>query len=856
MPSPTCVEVRLGKQDAEENDQTMTAPPRRPCSLEPDYLDGDKNVLPSFASIRAKNLLTLYGQGGDKSPKGSVDHPILELVNLINSHPSFVTLSSCSGRIALFDPPRGSSTTGASAAEDSSNRQNNDFSLEGDSSSNNNNNNTKGGQWLIACHEKLDFESLWNVLSKINGDTDDDDDDDSFLTLQDSLSFRFEPMLLHVAAATLERGQQLLQIALQHGYRESGLIVTSSRITVAIRSYSLSLVVPVILSKNRLFPISYWQALVQESNRRLDLNLQRLDQLYGAVVKGIFQHSMLPSLTATPLPMLSVWGHTAVSAPRADGELDIVVFGGYGSGPQTIDDCTTTCKRMETIYRLCRSKGRWSTQWDMVQTEPQHSTETFRELPVCPFEWTARESAASCRIPQWDIITDDSSRIIGGVIFGGRRGPACPLNDLILFEYVADKHNNSPQCRFYQATKMRGPHPSPRWGHTLTYIQGKYGESNSLAVLIGGRNEASVVCDSIYILSEQSAGVNHSACLQWEQLTLPDETMQRFHHTAVTIHDTVFVFGGLCETNNLLEEFRNDAPPTPSVVSFTFTPTPTTVNVRGTESVPRLFGLTSCLMSSLSTEYHILLSGGISGSPTESKRGAFLSAELCRKTDAWEISTQELEADITRLNDLGPLIHHQCISIPSTNKGIDCDPQIISVGGGVSGFAFRPTFSSSFVMSRRQGNRDVLRQKISEQNDDAQKASRRTDPTELPETTNVVYVRKQDAKFVKTQLEKAALLDRKYRMCPANPSAASDLSDPSSCIAIPIDGIDIRMLDENENKTHTGDLSDESKSSLIASCASLILGFGKQKAPRSTATFARHTGSKPKRQMASIAHFS
>lgn len=48
-----------------------------------------------------KNAL-LKLQKCDKSPKGSLDEPIIELVHLINDENNFVTTSSCSGRIALF----------------------------------------------------------------------------------------------------------------------------------------------------------------------------------------------------------------------------------------------------------------------------------------------------------------------------------------------------------------------------------------------------------------------------------------------------------------------------------------------------------------------------------------------------------------------------------------------------------------------------------------------------------------------------------------------------------------------------------------------------------------------------------
>lgn len=41
--------------------------------------------------------------GVDLSRKGSVDAPILDLVNFINAQPDFFTTSSCSGRIIVVD---------------------------------------------------------------------------------------------------------------------------------------------------------------------------------------------------------------------------------------------------------------------------------------------------------------------------------------------------------------------------------------------------------------------------------------------------------------------------------------------------------------------------------------------------------------------------------------------------------------------------------------------------------------------------------------------------------------------------------------------------------------------------------
>ena len=53
---------------------------------------------PSFAVCKRNALSKL-----DKSPKGSIDAPILPLVRALNGHADYVTTSSCSGRIALYE---------------------------------------------------------------------------------------------------------------------------------------------------------------------------------------------------------------------------------------------------------------------------------------------------------------------------------------------------------------------------------------------------------------------------------------------------------------------------------------------------------------------------------------------------------------------------------------------------------------------------------------------------------------------------------------------------------------------------------------------------------------------------------
>ena len=179
-------------------------------------------ILSSFKDLQLKTHRTLYGTTNstivpprDKSPKGSVDLPIRHLVDLINSHSRYCTLSSCSGRLSLFDPS-------GNSHDNDNDQKNGNFTEE----------SGKGrGNWVLVSHYALAPEALVEAMAA-NETTES--------SLSSPWTFRFEPMLLHIAAASLEDGRRLLTIALNLGFRESGLVVTDKRVTVAIRSNSLS----------------------------------------------------------------------------------------------------------------------------------------------------------------------------------------------------------------------------------------------------------------------------------------------------------------------------------------------------------------------------------------------------------------------------------------------------------------------------------------------------------------------------------------------------------------------------------------------------------------------------------------
>lgn len=68
----------------------------------------------------------------DKSPKGFIDEPILDLMHVINQHPEYYTTSSCSGRIAIYCEGLNENTGSGT---------------------------TKGGIWLYVSHDPITLPS-------------------------------------------------------------------------------------------------------------------------------------------------------------------------------------------------------------------------------------------------------------------------------------------------------------------------------------------------------------------------------------------------------------------------------------------------------------------------------------------------------------------------------------------------------------------------------------------------------------------------------------------------------------------------------------------------------------------------
>ena len=770
-------------------------------------IHNDEVDLPSFRHIKEKTNRDLYevdtsSSTYDKSPKGSVDIPIRHVVDLINEHSSYATLSSCSGRIALFDP-NFYNLEGLNENNDAKERkvEPSEDEVRDDDAENaimNESGNGKGrsGRWLLASHAKITVEQLEEAImnsSQVQSSS-----------FSQSLIFKHEPLLLHVAASNVQRGRELLQIALTNcGLRESGMIHTTKRITVAIRSHALALSVPLARPGHHLYPgRDYLKALVEEANRRFEINERKIDQLFKEIKSVLFHsedsenkglgskpHSNVSSeysgrndydnneskATFNPFPQIRLWGHCTesivvpnpVSSDHAP-DIDLITIGGYGPGPATnigdsisnqkgeitdIDESQrdllstkesqTKCTRSNKVYFLRRRKDKWDQHWREIQNEDQTS-----------FTFSPREGHASCVLQLSQYLTSNStfaqSHLHAIAIFGGRASPVKPSNELVLYCHstVSDKYN------YFYKPNINGQSPPARWGHTFTALGASSAKNGYLAIVIGGRNEK-IAFPTMHVLSVKhrpipsgeslSQALSTKRCLDSVEFTWHEVNIDTplFHHSAVLVPqstyskddaDTMFIFGGLSNPLNLLEAAQTECDDESSSLTgsrknslrkLRISFNRKNVDCQPTvcmESVVLEGGLNPSFASALrcisyfptdsEPVHYLAICGGVTSFSNKLNVGNVSPIQIMRilGSNFDEYKAHSITTDCKMSSDLQAsavdsslIIHHTCVVIPSklherpVEQGCTRDIlrryEMLVLGGGISTFAFGPTFS-------------------------------------------------------------------------------------------------------------------------------------------------------------------
>ncbi|KAI9483771.1 MAG: methyltransferase TYW3-domain-containing protein [Benjaminiella poitrasii] len=205
----------------------------------------------------------------DKSPKGFIDAPILDLMHIINQHPDYYTTSSCSGRVAIYQE-------GVQVHDDKEETT------------------TKGGIWLYVTHDPVSVPAInkeeW-IVQLLFGGHQPVVFDDHYSDILDRqlIYFKFEPLILHIEASSQQKAMHLVSLANQIGYQNSG-ITPSRRHMLAIRS-TLKIDTPIAYVKDGtihcLVKPSFLILLFEMSNQKFEQNIQRMKVFEDAMKKEL-----------------------------------------------------------------------------------------------------------------------------------------------------------------------------------------------------------------------------------------------------------------------------------------------------------------------------------------------------------------------------------------------------------------------------------------------------------------------------------------------------------------------------------------------------------------------------------------
>lgn len=207
-----------------------------------------------FETRKAATLASLGSTETDKSPKGTLDTPIVPLLDALNSHPCYFTTSSCSGRISILSQPSPTTATAKPKKKAS------------------------GGSWLFITHDPADPDSVLNLLFPSESTRRDH---------PSQLVFRFEPLIVAVECKDLASAQSLVSIAIASGFRESGITSVNKRVIIAIRC-SIRLELPLGDSQKIMVSPDYVRYLVEIANEKMEANRKRTEGFLRALLSNGF----------------------------------------------------------------------------------------------------------------------------------------------------------------------------------------------------------------------------------------------------------------------------------------------------------------------------------------------------------------------------------------------------------------------------------------------------------------------------------------------------------------------------------------------------------------------------------------
>ena len=782
------------------------------------------------------------GEGGkDRSKKGSLDAPIVELVGLINGHRDYVTTSSCSGRIALFQDVDGVVCRKA------------------------------GGEWLLSSHAPVTLAVVREALAgcAARGQAGG------------SVTLKQEPLVLHIECRDLVSAERLLKLGVASAFRESGISLGKKRVLVAIRTGANLLETPLLLQGKDLMTEFGLEALVVLANRKFGLNAERTQRFTESLAAAFADEDKVElqeqGLTTTTTSNSSSSIQTAKSALADERkklrngvkkvkkdkkewrwvEPDVAASSpAAGAAPaagtqQLLRRWGHSLSEVETgVYWMF---GGWSEkpagrQNDLVEIKlkveaPSLSLSlqvlTPPSLPSSDDDTAIIDTDAPEAREKHTAVAFSSSHPSHCratlVVFGGRASPHRAFGDLWAYKGEEGWRELTPS----------GTAPRPRWSHSMTLLRHR-----SSIVVYGGRDGHTVFGGTLHVLSP-----SEDTTWTWSEvaLTMPAPTVALpplFAHTATAVggegegeeEGRLFVWGGLGDLSGggfNGEGFLIDlVAQTYSSISYPQGRGGGEGGGGGGEGIGGggggRYGHAATMVGEM-----LVVTGGVTADDNNNEGGR--EEEVEGKEGSQAQTQTQAQARVLLLDMAAaargepgmtrvaarfppgmlaqPLIHHAAVAF-ERGSGSTCDQAeregeaaaagggvaaaaVLMIGGGVQSFAFSPVLASPLVLLPPSGPAFKSKKpekkaaapapKITTAATTAAAAATTLKRVALPPPPPCPCLLADAAytKLLKTALERAGLFDRQRRIAPS--------TSLPGCMAIPL----LLLLENDDKNTKT-----------------------------------------------------
>ena len=267
-------------------------------------------------------------------------------------------------------------------------------------------NRKKGGKLIYVSHEYIDnTKELFESLK-------------SYENTYPTVWLKFEPFVMHIDCLSIDVAKEVLSMAVKLGFKNSGMLSLDKRCVVALRG-CIRLETPVVSGSTRIASDDYIRQVVSICNDKLRENLSQIEKLTRQfrTLLNLPEIAILSALPPHPETDLRAFG----SAYTETDDL-VFIFSGHAGA------------RQNNMWIFRKTDETWISAESGIRPEP-------RVFSAAAFPF----------------------------IFGGRKSPAEPLDDLWKFDSVGN----------FKKIPYNADWPEPRYRHCMA-------SKGGLLFLIGG----------------------------------------------------------------------------------------------------------------------------------------------------------------------------------------------------------------------------------------------------------------------------------------------------------------------------------------------------------------------------------